>query len=403
VIDPGLCNVSDQVSLADQLATEFARFFGRPPAGRWAAPGRVNLIGEHTDYNGGFVLPLAIQLRVLVAAAVAPGSVSTVRSAQQARVVQFCAAEAEPGSVTGWASYVAGVAWALRMAGYAVPDVDLFVNSDVPLGAGLSSSAALGCAVACAFVELAGLAVDGPELALLVHRGENDYVGAPTGVMDPIAALLGRAGHVVFLDSRSLAIESLPFDPGAQGLRLLIMDTRMPHRLVDGQYAQRRLECRRAAAALGVPTLRDVPAEDIDHALQRLPSVALRRRVRHVVSENARVLEVVGVLRAGGDLQEIGPALTASHISLRDDFEVTVAQLDLAVDTALAVGAHGARMTGGGFGGCVLALVDADRVDAVCSAVDNAFRLRGFEAPAMWAAVASAGAGRLCAGNQEPM
>lgn len=339
--DSGLGNVGAPGRRAARLATDFADVFGRPPAGQWEAPGRVNLIGEHTDYNDGFVLPLAIQLRVSVHAAVARGAVSTVLSAQQVGAVQFRAAEAEPGSVTGWAAYVAGVAWALRTAGYTVPDLDLIVDSEVPIGAGLASSAALGCAVACAYVELAGLVVDGTELALLVHRAENDFVGVPTGVMDPMAALLGRVGHVVFLDTRSLVVELVPFDPIAHGVTLLVVDTRTTHRLADGQYAQRRLECRHAALALGVASLRDVPAVELDDAMRRLPSVALRRRVRHVVTENARVLDIVAVLRAGRDPREIGPDLTSSHVSLRDDFEVSIVQLDLAVDSALAAGAHG--------------------------------------------------------------
>lgn len=376
------------------LAAQFARTFGRPPHGVWAAPGRVNLIGEHTDYNDGFVLPLALHRRVLVAAAPADVT-STARSRQQATVARFSTATVEPADITDWAAYVAGVAWALRTGGYAVPEVDLLVDSDVPVGAGLSSSAALGCAVARVMTDLAGADIGGTDLALLVRRSENDFVGTPTGVMDQMASIHGRAGHVVFLDTRSLAVEHMQFDPAAAGLALMVVDTRAPHQLADGQYAQRRQTCRDAARTLGVPALRDVPAEDLEATLRRLPEETTRRRVRHVVTENARVLEVVAVLRSGRNLDAIGPALTGSHASLRDDFEVTVAQLDVAVESALAAGAYGARMTGGGFGGCVLALVDHTRQDEVGAAVEDAFRAKGFDVPARFTAVPSPGATRL--------
>ncbi len=377
------------------LAAEFRHTYGRPPAGVWAAPGRVNLVGEHTDYNDGFVLPLALGRRVLVAAAPAVDGRSTARSLQQPDVARFAAGGVAPADVTGWAAYVAGVAWALGTGGYHVPDVDLLVDSDIPVGAGLSSSAALGCATARMLVDLAGLSVGGTELALLARRAENDFVGAPTGVMDQIASIHGRGGHVVFLDTRSLVVEHVPFSPAAHGLTLLVVDTRTPHRLVDGQYAQRRRTCQDAARALGVPALRDLGVDDLDAALPRLPEETMRRRVRHVVTENARVIDVVGVLRSGRDLREIGPALTASHLSLRDDFEVTVAQLDVAVDSALAAGAHGARMTGGGFGGCILALVDADRAKPITAAVEDAFAEADFAPPQACTAVPSTGATRI--------
>jgi len=374
---------------------QFARAYGRPPAGIWAAPGRVNLIGEHTDYNDGFVLPLALRQRVMVAVAPAPDGRSTVRSLQEATVAQFAAATVEPPDMTGWAAYVAGVTWALRTGGYAVSDVDLLVDSDIPVGAGLSSSAALGCAVARSLVDLDGLTVGDTELALLVRRAENDFVGAPTGVMDQMASIHGRSDHVVFLDTRSMEVEQLRFDPAAQGLALLVVDTRAPHRLIDGRYADRRASCKQAAGLLGVPALRDLPAADLDAALSRFPEATMRRRVRHVVTENARVLDVAAVLRSGKDLREIGPAMTASHVSLRDDFDVSVEQLDVAVDSALAAGAHGSRMTGGGFGGATIALVDRPRRDVVQAAVREAFRRHGFDDPAMFTAVPSPGARRL--------
>jgi len=381
-------------AVPENVAAEFTIAFGHRPAGTWTAPGRVNLIGEHTDYNGGYVLPIALDRRVTAAAAAATAGVSIIRSRQQGTVGRFAAATVAPGDVAGWAAYVAGVCWALRSGGYAVPDIELFVDSGVPVGAGLSSSAALGCAAARAMVDLAGVDVGGTELALLVRRAENDFVGVPTGVMDQMASIQGRDGNAMFLDTRSLLVEQLPFDPAAHGLALLVVDTGAPHRLADGQYAQRRAMCHLAAQTIGVPALRDVPADDLDQVLRRLPDLTMRRRVRHVVTENARVLDVVDVLRSRRDLREIGPAFTASHVSLREDFEVSSQRQDLAVDCAIAAGAYGARMTGAGFGGAIIALVESIRQEALEAAVADAFRSRGFDPPTVFAAVASSGAAR---------
>ena len=219
--------------------------------------------------------------------------------------------------------------------------------------------------------------------------------GAPTGVMDQMASLHGRAGHLVFLDTRSLAVEPVPFDPPAAGLALLVIDTRAAHALVDGEYAERLRSCAQAARQLGVRALRDVTLDGLPDALARLDDDLLRRRVRHVVTENARVLDVVATLRSGADPRRIGPALTASHASMRDDFEITVPEVDTAVAAALDAGAHGSRMTGGGFGGCVLALVDADRVAAVLGAVEDAYAAAGYRPPAGFVATAADGAHRL--------
>lgn len=360
--------------------------------GRWAAPGRVNLIGEHTDYNDGFVLPLALPQRTVVHAARASDGAPTVVSSAQAPddEVSFRTAELKPGRLTGWGSYVAGVAWALREAGHAIGDLTVSVDSDVPLGAGLSSSAALECAVALAWTELSDLHIDRSELARLCRRAENEFVGAPTGIMDQMASLYGRAGHLVFLDTRSLVVEQVPLDLAAAGLVLLVVDTRAPHRLVDGEYAERRRSCDAAVAALGVPALRDARLDD----LAGLPDL-LRRRARHVVTENARVLAVVETLRSGADPREIGPLLTESHVSLRDDFEVTVPEVDVAVDALLAAGAHGARITGGGFGGCVIALVDADHAGTAVAAVEKEYARHGFSPPATFTAEPAAGAHRI--------
>jgi galactokinase len=381
---------------ASGVAEEFQRAFHRAPEGVWAAPGRVNLIGEHTDYNDGFVLPLALPQRVLVAAARAHDGHSTVLSLQQpGPAVSFVAGTVEPGDVKGWAAYAAGVFWALRTAGQQVPDSDLVLDGDVPLGAGLSSSAAVECAVIIAVHDLAGLTLSRTALALEAKRAENLFVGAPTGVMDQMAAMHGKPGHLVFLDTRSLALEHVPFNLAGHGLALLMVDTRSSHALVHSEYAERRESCETAARLLGIRALRDVTLGGLDSAFALLPDDVLRRRVRHVVTENARVLEVVGLLRDGVNPRRIGPALTASHVSLRDDFEVTIDQLDVAVDSALAAGAYGARMTGGGFGGCVIALVDEDTLADTGDAVTAAFERAGFDKPDFLVATPSDGAHRL--------
>ena len=374
--------------------TDFTRAFGREPDGAWAAPGRVNLIGEHTDYNDGFVLPLALDRRPLVTAAridrVDRASHTTVRSSREADPVTFAAATVSPGDVEGWAAYVAGVVWAFREAGRPVPDLDLLVQGDVPVGAGLSSSASLECAVAIALADLTGTSAEPTVLARLARRAENEFVGAPTGGMDQMAAMHGAPGRLVFLDTRSEQVELIPFDLGTHDLALLVIDTKAPHQLVDGQYGERRRDCADAAALLGVPSLREARLD----AVEELTDERLRRRARHVVTENDRVLEVVERLRAGKDPRAIGPLLTASHESMRDDFAITVPHVDVAAETALAAGAHGARMTGGGFGGCVIALVEAGDTERVGEAVAAAYAERGWEPPVAFTAVASAGAGR---------
>jgi galactokinase len=302
-------------------------------------------------------------------------------------------------TVEGWSAYVAGVAWALRAAGHELPGLDIVGDGDVPAGAGLSSSAALECAVAVAWNDLAGLKLSRDDLVVVTRSAENDVVGAPTGGMDQMASVFGRAGHLVFLDMRSLAVEPVPFDPPSAGLALVVVDTHAPHSHVDGEYAERRRSCETAARLLGVPALRDVSSDELDDALARLGDGAdgdlLRKRVRHIVTEDARVLAVVDALRSGADPRAVGPALTASHASMRDDFEITVPEVDTAVAAALDAGAYGARMTGGGFGGCVLALVEADAVEKTVRAVEAAYTKAAFRPPSAFVAVASDGARRL--------
>jgi galactokinase len=382
-------------SPAQRAVAAFHDLTGTDPAGVWWAPGRLNLVGEHTDYNDGFVLPLALAEGVAAAARARDDGVLRVRSLQVGETVEHRLADVAPGAVDGWSAYVAGVGWALAEAGHDVPGLDLVVDGDVPSGGGLSSSAALECSAAVAWRDLGGLDVGLDELAAAARRSENDVVGAPTGVMDQMASLHGRAGHLVFLDTRSMAVEHVPFDVAAYGLAVLVVDTHAPHALVDGEYAERHRSCAEAARQLGVAALRDVTVDDLDGALERLDGDLLRRRVRHVVTEDARVLDVVGRLRAGADPRTIAPALTASHASMRDDFEITVPQVDTAVEAALAAGAHGARMTGGGFGGCVLALVEADAVPDVTAAVERAYEDAGFDPPSAFVAQPCDGARRL--------
>ncbi|GAA2754941.1 galactokinase [Actinopolymorpha rutila] len=374
------------------LDGEFESAFDGSAAGIWAAPGRVNLIGEHTDYNDGYVLPLALPQGVAAAAATRSDGLVRMASRQADGRVEVRLDALKPGAVDGWAAYVAGMVWSLREAGHDVGGLDILVDGDVPLGAGLSSSAALECATAIAVSDLYGLKIDRTTLAGLAQRAENDFVGMPCGIMDQSASLLCTREHLLFLDTRTLGTEQVPFDLGAHGLALLVVDTRAPHRLVDGEYAARRRTCEEAAAKLGVRALRDV--EGLQAAMDQLSDTVVARRVRHVVTENARVLATVERLRTGSP-RDIGPLLTASHESLRDDYEVTVPELDKAVEAALDAGALGARMTGGGFGGCVIALVDADAADTVAGRVTEAFAAAGFNAPSSFMAQPSQGARRI--------
>ncbi len=352
------------------LARWFSASFGTPPQLIWRAPGRVNLIGEHTDYNDGLVLPFALDRGVLAAAASRTGALLHMRSRQvPGEVASIPLDQLRPGAVTGWAAYVAGAAWALRAAGCPLGGMDVGVDADLPIGAGLSSSAALTCSVVSCLAALAGASgLSRPEIAALARRAETDFVGMPCGIMDQSAAMLCQAGHALLLDCRSGESRAVPLDPGQHGLRLLVIDTGVRHELADGRYAARRLQCQQAARLLGADSLRDVA----DAApLGGLSDPVLVRRARHVVTENRRVERVAALLRAG-QMAECGTLLTQSHVSLRDDFEVSWPAADTAVDAALAAGALGARMTGGGFGGCVIALLPAARAGAVEAAVTDA-------------------------------
>jgi galactokinase len=376
-----------------RLGEAFVARTGRPPDGVWVAPGRVNLIGEHTDYNDGFALPLAVDRHVVVAAARREDGRLRCWSLQADTAGDRSLVDLGPGRSRGWAAYPEGVAWALGQAGVEIPGADLVVDSDLPAGSGLSSSAALEIAVALALVDLAGAGLDLAQLAQVAQRAEGEVVGMPCGIMDQLASVAGRAGCAVLLDTRSLEVEPVPLHLEAAGLRLAVIDTAVPRRLVDAPYAERREACRVAARLLGVPALRDATLADVEAAAARLGDPGYRR-ARHVVTENARVLETAALLRAGR-VAAVGPLLAASHESLRHDFEVSCPELDLAVATATSAGAIGARLTGAGFGGCAVTLIPAEAVGDMAGALRRAFAERDYAPPAVLEIEPSAGARRM--------
>jgi galactokinase len=377
-------------SVAAGAAQLFAEHFGRPPEGVWRAPGRVNLIGEHTDYNEGFALPFAIAPGVCVAAGARADGVLALVSRRHGPVIEVEVAELAPGHPAGWAAYPAGMAWAMQGAGHVLGGASIAVDADLPAGAGLSSSAALESAAGLALADLYGVRVSRPELAALGHRAENDFAGAPTGLMDQMAVLLGQAAHALLLDCQAASGTLVPLDLAAGLLALLVIDTRAGRELRAGGYGERRRSCEAAARALGARSLREV--RDVT-ALTGLEPV-LQRRARHVVTENARVLAAVARMRAGR-LADLGPLLTASHVSLRDDFEVSWPQADATVEAAAGAGALGARMTGGGFGGSVIALAPEPVVPDVAAAVTARFAREGWRPPAVSRAEPADGARRV--------
>jgi galactokinase len=372
----------------------FARQYGRKPDGIWFAPGRVNLMGG-PDYTELFVLPFALGAGVCAAASRrADGKIVLTSRQAGDEPVMLSIGTLEPGSVEGWAAYPAGVAWALREAGYLSGGADVAIDADLPAGSGLSSSAALECAVALALTGLYEVPVPRRELAALARRAENVFVGVPSGIMDQLVALLGRAGHALLLDCRTGTEDPVPFDPAAAGLRLLVIDTQVRHALGDGRYAERRRAYEKGASALGVRSLRDLTD---DRALAQLDDPSLRRVCGHVLAEKRRVLRAAELLRGGGQeqLTAVGKLLTESHWSLRDYFEMSWPEADEAVAAAVDAGAAGARMTGGGFGGCVVALVPADRVEQVRGAVTERFARHHWAAPCYLDGLPSDGGRRL--------
>ncbi|GAA1493527.1 galactokinase [Curtobacterium herbarum] len=376
----------------------FQQVFGYEPTVRYSAPGRVNLIGEHTDYNDGYVLPFAIDRRTT--SDIAPREDRVIRVASsfdpEGGPVSLSLDDLDPARMDGWSAYVFGIAWALReQAGVDLSDrtgFDVFIDSQVPVGAGLSSSAAIECGVALAFSDLWELGLDRKSLARVGQYSENHAVGAPTGIMDQSASLLGEQDAVVFLDCRTLDTAVVDLALEANGLEVLVVDTRVEHAHATGGYKARRDSCEHGAEVLGVPALRDVTVDDLPRAQELLDDETFRR-VRHIVTEDQRVLDTVRTLREQGP-RAIGELLLASHASMRDDFEISVPELDLAVSTAVEHGAVGARMTGGGFGGAAIALVDREARDRIAAAVTAAFASAGYREPTVFTVHAAQGARR---------
>lgn len=404
------------------LNREFEALFGYVPLGCFRAPGRVNLIGEHTDYNNGLVLPIAIDRAVHVAIGRRPqgypnghenhtgGTAAPPQREESIRIVsdhrdasgerlagQFTAEELVPGTLRGWLSHPAGVVDEIaRTTGTVLGGIDLYVESTVPVGAGLSSSHAFEVAVLIALDEVFGLGLDDREKVLLTQRAENDFVGAPTGIVDQAASIMTEAGHALFLDCRDLSTRQIPFDLEAEALKLLVIDTRVSHSHSESGYGDRRRSCEEAAGVLGAESLRELDdAVDFGGLTQ-----VQRKRMRHVLSENARVRDTVELLERHDDaksdrIREIGGLLLASHDSLDGDYEVSCDELDVAVAAAMSAGAVGARMIGGGFGGSAIALVDAVSLDKVGDSVRAAFGEHGYRAPDIFDVSAGDGAGRI--------
>jgi galactokinase len=384
--------VSDPLSLARD---GFTAAFGYSPDGIWSAPGRVNLIGEHTDYNEGFVLPFAIDQRVHAALALRDDGLVRVSSGLADGIGEARLDDLSPAAADGWAAYPLGVAWGLGQVGADLPGLpgfDVHFVSEVPPGAGLSSSAALESALAVALNEAWRLGLDGRRLVDATHLAENDFVGAPTGILDQSAALLSRQGAALFLDCRDGSSSPVDLRLDESGLAVLVIDTKVRHEHVSGGYAARRASCEKAARVLGVPALRDLTLPELMAGRGRLDDETFRR-ARHVVTEDQRVLDTVEVLRTEGPAGA-GPLLSASHRSMRDDFEISTPELDLAVKTALEHGATGSRMTGGGFGGSAIALTPLRALQPVRDAISAAFGERGYRAPETFVVRPSPGARR---------
>lgn len=352
-----------------------------------SAPGRVNLIGEHIDYSQGFVLPFAISYRTTAALRRRDDQIIRIRSKQRLDdVITTSISTLAHGFQGDWERYVLGVIWALEIR----HGLDVEIDGDVPLGAGLSSSAALECAVAVGLNELFSLGHDKKELALLTQKAENVYVGVPCGIMDQSVSLMAEAGSALLLDCRDLSTTLVPFDLATSGLELLIIDTQAHHALVDGEYAKRRQACEGACSKLQISSLRDLDISVLEAGRELLSDEEFRR-AHHAVSEMARTLEAVEVLQQE-NFATLGALITQSHISLRDDYEVSCPELNCAVDVALVHGALGARMVGGGFGGSAIALVSQAQIEEIKGAIADAFTSASFTQPRFFTSLPSAGA-----------
>ena len=377
------------MNLTKQTISGFESRFGYQPTGVWSAPGRANLIGEHTDYNNGFVLPFGIDRRTYVALGAREDGLCRVASSFDDHVFEIKLDEDKPKKLD-WALYPLGVAWVMRQ--HQKSGFDIFIDSDVPVGAGLSSSAAVECSVALALNDTWGVGLTRIEMAMIGQRAENEVVGAPTGIMDQTASMLARADGAVLIDCQNL--ETTPVDLGLteRGLVVAVIDTRVSHRHSDGGYRVRREACEKGAQVMGFESLREMSLGHLPRAQELMDEVTFRR-VRHVVTENDRVLKTVQAL-ADSRLDQLGELLLASHASMRDDFEISIPELDLAVETAMATGAVGSRMTGGGFGGAAIAVIAESKLDELRKNVEAAFKKAGFEEPKVFAVTPSQGARR---------
>ncbi|MFN2461373.1 MAG: galactokinase [Candidatus Velthaea sp.] len=356
------------------------------------APGRVNLIGEHVDYSEGFVLPIAIDRATTVTAGALDGDLVRLHSAERAQTLEFRLGEPDAAPRERWSDYVQGTALALLRRGVPLRGAELDIHSSVPMGAGLSSSAALEVSSALALLALAGEDMDPLALAKACQEAENDFVGLRSGIMDQLASVYGRVGHALLIDCRSL--EVTPVAWALEDASIMVCDSHVKHELAGSAYNDRRAECESAAALLGVRTLRDVPPAVFAQRASELPEV-LRKRARHVVTENTRVLDAVRALRRG-DAAEFGALLNVSHASLRDDYEVSAPEIDCLVAAAQAVnGVYGSRLTGGGFGGSTVSIVRRDAAAAFEAAVRSAYAAAFGRDPSVIEVYPSAGAAQI--------
>ena len=369
------------------IESKFLETFGDEPDLVAAAPGRVNLIGEHIDYSEGFVLPFAIKDRTFAALRVRDDSTVRIASAQRRnKIVSVDINSVKPGLKGEWERYALGVLWSMGVK----TGVDVMIDGHVPLGAGLSSSAALECSVATAVNHLFNIGLSLEDLARLTQKAENLYVGVPCGIMDQSVSLMATQGSALLLDCRDLSTRNIPFDVASRGLELLIIDTQAHHALTDGGYAERRASCESVASKLGIKSMRELMMAELHNSKSMLSEVEYIR-ARHAVTEMQRVLDCVDAL-SQSDFKKVGQLINQSHISLRDDYTVSCPELDTAVDAALAAGALGSRMVGGGFGGSAIALIQASKTSETIKAIEKAFAERKFKAPRFFTSLPSQGA-----------
>ena len=369
------------------FANKFQEIFGNSPEVIAAAPGRVNLIGEHVDFLDGFVLPFAIEDVTTVSITRNNLNKMRVASAQENyKIEEIEVNKLEPITGTPWTRYPIGVIWALGIK----EGLDLLIDGRVPLGAGLSSSAALEASVGTALNELYKLNISKPELARLCQKAENLYVGMPCGIMDQSVSIMATEGHALLLDCRDLSTEQIPFDIAPHGLELLVIDTQVHHELVDGGYAERRASCEKAVSDLKISSLRDISVEDFVSRKNELDPVTFKRAF-HAVTEMRRVKDAVAALKKD-DFVTFGKIVLEAHASLRDNYTVSCPELDLAADTANENGALGARMIGGGFGGSAIALLKREDVEQIKLKINQAFLDKGFKAPRFFLSTPATGA-----------